>query len=136
MRNASATFQRMMHQVLSGVSNCEVYLDDIVIHSDDWVQHLETLREVCCRLRTASLTLNLAKCEFAKEQTPVLSAPDFTRTFKLQVDASDNGAGAVLLQEDQAYVEHPVSYFSRKFIGAQRNYSVIEKEALALLLAF
>ncbi len=44
-------------------------------------------------------------------------------------------AGAVLLQEDQACVEHPVSYFSRKFIGAQWNYSVIEKEALALLLA-
>ncbi len=66
MRNAPATFQRMMHQVLSGVSDCEVYLDDIVIYSDDWVQHLETLREVCRRLETASLTLNLAKCEFAK----------------------------------------------------------------------
>lgn len=51
-----------MHQVLSGVSNCEVYLDYIVIHSDDWVQHLGTLREVCRRLET----LNLAKCEFAK----------------------------------------------------------------------
>ncbi len=223
MRNAPATFQRMMHQVLSGVSDCEVYLDDIVIYSDDWVQHLETLREVCRRLETASLTLNLAKCEFAKGtitylgkqvgqglvkpidakiaailqfpvpsnkrelrrflgmsgyyrafcpnfstlvcpltdllsikrefvwstdcqlsfeaakdllcQAPVLSVPDFERSFKLQVDASDNGAGAVLLQEDQACVEHPVSYFSRKFIGAQRNYSVIEKEALALLLA-
>lgn len=47
MRNAPATFQRMMHQVLSGVPNCEVYLDDIVIYSDDWVQHLGTLREVC-----------------------------------------------------------------------------------------
>ncbi len=66
MRNAPATFQRMMHQVRSGVSDCEVYLDDIVIHSDDWVQHLGTLREVCRRLETASLTLNLVKCEFAK----------------------------------------------------------------------
>lgn len=68
-------------------------------------------------------------------RAPVLSAPDFSRSFKLQVDASDNGAGAVLLQEDQACVAHPVSYFSRKFIGAQWNYSVIENEALALLLA-
>ncbi|KAL0153953.1 hypothetical protein M9458_050710 [Cirrhinus mrigala] len=223
MRNAPATFQRMMHQVLSGVPDCEVYLDDIVIHSDDWVQHLETLKGVCKRLETASLTLNLAKCEFAKGtitylgkqvgqglvkpvdakitailqfpvpsnkrelrrflgmsgyyrafcpnfstlvcpltdllstkrefvwstdcqfafeaakdllcQAPVLSAPDFSKSFKLQVDASNNGAGAVLLQEDQACVEHPVSYFSRKFVGAQRNYSVIEKEALALLLS-
>ncbi len=62
MRNAPATFQRMMLQVLSGVTNCEVYIDDIVIHSDDWVQHLGTLREVCRGLET----LNLAKCEFAK----------------------------------------------------------------------
>ncbi len=62
MRNAPATFQRMMLQVLSGVSTCEVYIDDIVIHSDGWVQHLGTLREVCRGLET----LNLAKCEFAK----------------------------------------------------------------------
>ncbi len=31
MRNAPAKFQRLMVKVLSGVSNCEVYLDDIVI---------------------------------------------------------------------------------------------------------
>lgn len=53
----------------------------------------------------------------------------------MEVDASASGAGAVLLQEDSHGIDHPVSYFSKKFIAAQRNYSTIEQETLALLLA-
>ena len=45
---------------------------------------------------------------------PVLSAPNFERPFKLEVDASSVGAGAVLLQEDEEGVDHPVCYFSCK----------------------
>jgi len=65
----------------------------------------------------------------------VLAAPDFRSSFKLTVDASGVAAGAVLLQEDDEGVEHPVCYFSKKFNKNQRNYSTIEKECLALLLA-
>ena len=35
-RNAPATFQRLVNTVLSGVSGCEAYLDDVVVHSDTW----------------------------------------------------------------------------------------------------
>ena len=52
--------------------------------------------------------------------------------FKLQVDASHVGAGGVLLQEDVFGINRPVS-FSRKFNEHQLNYSVVEKEALALV---
>ena len=48
------------------------------------------------------------------------------------VDASDLGAGAVLMQQDSKGVEHPVCYFSRKF--SLHQYSTIEKEILALVL--
>ncbi|KAL1249315.1 hypothetical protein QQF64_020320 [Cirrhinus molitorella] len=61
--------------------------------------------------------------------------PDPDLAVALQVDAGATGAGAVLLQEDETHIEHPLSYFSRKFSKTQKNYSVIEKEALALLLA-
>ena len=61
--------------------------------------------------------------------TPVLAAPKFDKPFRLAVDAS------VLLQEDCSGLKHPVCYFSRKFDVHQRNYSTIEKEALALILA-
>ena len=68
-------------------------------------------------------------------EAPVLAAPDFSKPFQLEIDASSIGAGAVLLQEDGCGVAHPVCYFSRKFNKHQLNYSTIEKEALALLLA-
>ena len=61
-----------------------------------------------------------------------MTAPDFKSSFKLAVDAND---GAVLLQEDDEGVEHPVCYFSIAFDKSQRNYSTIAKECLAPLLA-
>ena len=66
---------------------------------------------------------------------PVLSAPKLEEPFQLQVDASQVGAGAVLLQKDEDGVDRPVCYFSRKFNSHQLNYSTIEKEALALIWA-
>lgn len=66
---------------------------------------------------------------------PVLAAPDFARPFKLEVDASATGAGAVLLQDGEKDVCQPVSYFSVKFNCHQLNYSTVEKEALAFFLA-
>ena len=53
----------------------------------------------------------------------------------MAVDASDVGAGSVLLQEDDNGVDHPVCYYSKKFNTHQRNYSTIEKECLSLILA-
>ena len=35
MRNAPATCQHMMHLVLGDVPHCKVYLDDVVVYSDD-----------------------------------------------------------------------------------------------------
>ena len=59
------------------------------------------------------------------KSAPVLSAPRFDREFKMAMDASDVGAGSVLLQEDDTGVDHPVCYFSKKFDKHQRNYSTI-----------
>lgn len=66
---------------------------------------------------------------------PVLVAPDFSKPFKLAVDACDVGIGAVLLQADAADLDKPVAYFSKKLNRHQRAYSTIEKEALALVSA-
>lgn len=63
-------------------------------------------------------------------EAPALAAPRFDQAFKLQVDASNVGAGAVLLQTSEDGVDHPIAFFSRKFNKYQLNYSVIEKEAL------
>ena len=223
MCNAPATFQRLVNIVLAGVPNCNAYLDDVIVYSAGWAEHIKLLKTVFERLAKASLTLNLAKCEFGKAtvtylgrevgqgqvrpieakvaaitaypapttrrgvrqylgmagyyrvfcpnfatvahpltsllspanefiwsprcqhafesiksllcSAPVLAAPDFSRPFSLEVDASAVGAGAVLQQESEQGITHPVCYFSRKFNKHQVNYSTIEKEALAVLLA-
>lgn len=67
--------------------------------------------------------------------SPVLAAPCFDKPFTLQVDASQVEAGAVLLQDDDQGVVRPVSFFSRKFNCHHSHYSVIAKEALALIWA-
>lgn len=55
-------------------------------------------------------------------RTPVLSACNFNRPFKLEMDAIAYGAGAVLLYEDtKNAVDHLVCYFSRKFNKHQVN---------------
>ena len=65
----------------------------------------------------------------------VLSSQDLGRPFILQTDASDRGVGAVLCQQGDDGEEHPVYYYSRKFLPREERYSVIEKECLAIKLA-
>lgn len=66
IRNAPATFQRLVNPVLFGSSGCEAYLDDIVVYSNSLDDHIQQLCEVFGRLRDANLTLNLARCEFGQ----------------------------------------------------------------------
>lgn len=43
MRNAPATFQRLMNLVLDDVADCNIHLDDVVVYSIQWGDHLNTL---------------------------------------------------------------------------------------------
>jgi hypothetical protein len=52
--------------------------------------------------------------------------------FILQTDASCDGIGAILLQEEEG-VRHPVAFASKKLLPRERNYSTIEREALAIV---
>ncbi|KAJ8257267.1 hypothetical protein GJAV_G00183750 [Gymnothorax javanicus] len=223
MKNSPATFQRLVGRVIAGLPGCEAYIDDIIITSNSFQEHLTYIRDFFQRVSDAKLTINLVKSDFCKaavvclghivgqgqvkpidakvkvitefpepttkrqlmrflgmagyyrkfcknfsiisepltnllkknakfvwdekcqnsfdqlkanlKNTPVLFSPNFKKEFKLAVDASDIGAGAVLLQEDTDGVDHPVCYFSKKFDKYQKDYSTIEKECLALVLA-
>lgn len=66
LKNAPATFQHLMQQGLGDVPNCSVYLDDMVVFTNDWRRHQTVLKTVFQRLADASLRLDLAKCEFGK----------------------------------------------------------------------
>jgi hypothetical protein len=66
----------------------------------------------------------------------VRAYPDPTKAVILCTDASDYALGAVLSQENDDGVERVISYYSRSFSTAELNYSVHEKEALAMVAAF
>lgn len=61
------------------------------------------------------------------QNVPVLKAPDLGCVLNVAAEAINVAAGAVLLQEDDEGVQHPVCYFF-KFNKSQKNYSTIEKE--------
>ena len=66
LSGAPATFQRMMDEVLRGMDSFTgVYLDDTIVHSATWEDHVEHLDALLKRLDDAGLTLKLAKCTFA-----------------------------------------------------------------------
>ena len=223
MKNAPATFQRMVNKLVRDIDGCEGYIDDVVIFSNNWSDHIRQIKRFFQIMREAKLTINLMKSEFGKatvkylghivgqgqvrpldakiqtivkypiptsrkelarflgmagyyrnfclnfseiaapltnllskkvkfvwtddcqmafdkvklllQKSPVLKSPDYEKPFKLIIDSSDVGTGSVLVQEASDGLDHPVSYFSKKFLKYQRNYSVVEKETLGLVLA-
>ena len=223
MKNAPATFQRMVNKLVRDIDGCEGYIDDVIIFSDNWSDHIRQIERFFQIMREAKLTINLMKSEFGKatvkylghivgqgrvrpldakiqtiakfpiptsrkelarflgmagyyrsfclnfsdiaapltnllskkvkfvwtddcqlafdkvklllQKSPVLKSPDYEKPFKLIIDSSDVGTGSVLVQEASDGLDHPVSYFSKKFLKYQKNYSVVEKETLGLVLA-
>jgi transposase InsO family protein len=63
---------------------------------------------------------------------PILKYPDFDQPFILTTDASGEGLGAVLSQ-GEITKDRPVAFASRTLNSAERNYSVTEKELLAIV---
>ena len=222
--NSGATFTRMVRKVLCGLSNVDSYIDDILIYTETWEEHVKVLNEVLDRIQRAGLTIKVSKCMFGFEEVeyvghnigksqigmvsatvdkienalrpktkkalrsfvgltnyyrkhipnfsqiavpltdltkkskpnviqwgdeqeaafmklktmliskPILQMPDWKRSFLVQVDASDMGLGAVLLQEHDGDLL-PVAFASRKLLPREVAYSIVEKECLAVVWA-
>ncbi|XP_068204237.1 uncharacterized protein [Palaemon carinicauda] len=98
--------------------------------SDNWKDHVNRIRALFRAIADAGLVVNLSKCEFGKAEVIYLghhvgqgkvlpkeknieavlafSTPKTRKNkgFKLMVDASDLGVGAVLLQDDSEGLQH------------------------------
>lgn len=72
----------------------------------------------------------VAKVKALISAAPVLSHFDASKPLIVQCDASRDGLGAVLLQND-----HPLTYASRSLTQAECNYAQIEKELLSVMFA-
>ena len=65
---------------------------------------------------------------------PILTYPDFKIPFIVSTDASGTAIGGVLSQV-QGSAEKVIAYWSRQLQKAERNYSTVEREALAVVCA-
>ncbi|CAI7804709.1 unnamed protein product [Closterium sp. NIES-54] len=71
----------------------------------------------------------------ALTSTPVLILPNPEKDYVIEADASDQAVGAVLMQ-DQGKGLQPIAYLSKKLHGAELNYPIHDKEALAIITTF
>lgn len=82
--NAPGSFQRIMNMLLHGLTwhSCLVYLDDIIIFSKTFDEHLEKLGEVLDRLEKADVCIKMSKCTFCTDTVHYLGhivSPDSVR---------------------------------------------------------
>ena len=224
-KNSPSTFQRLMNKVLNGMTwiFCLVYIDDILIYSRSFEQHLIHIEQVLEALIRANIKLKLSKCLFGTHEVnylgfritergvqpslekieamirvpppktpkllynflcgvnyyrslipnfgkisvqlyhmteskknfkwtdetlktyadlkqklveaPILAFPDFSLPFYIECDASDFAIGSQLLQK-QGNLLRPLGFAGRKLTQTEQNYSVSEKELLAVVYAY
>ena len=74
LKNAPATFQRLMNLVLMGLQDSEllVYLDDVIIFAADLEEHAKKVKRLFERLKAAKLSLQPDKCEFLATEVEYL----------------------------------------------------------------
>ncbi|GFT84194.1 retrovirus-related Pol polyprotein from transposon 297 [Trichonephila clavipes] len=154
LSGAAPNFQRAIDIFLQPVIGrfVSVYMDDVIITSPSFKDHLDHLTRVFTLLRDAGLTLNKEKCHFARDKLKYLGLiiskegietdnkkiraitemkpPKNNREFNLFTDASGVGIGAVLQQNQK-----PIAFASRTLNKAERNYTVTERECLAVIWA-
>ncbi|GFV76715.1 retrovirus-related Pol polyprotein from transposon 17.6 [Trichonephila clavipes] len=113
---AAPNFQRAIDIILKPVIGrfVLVYMDDVIITSPSFKDHLD----------------NLIQIKRTLTEAPILQLPNFSEQYKLFTDASGVGIGAVLQQNQK-----PIAFASRTLNKAERNYTVTERECWAVIWA-
>ena len=74
LNNSGSTFQRTMELALQGLQweTCLIYIDDIIIFSSNFDEHMERVEQVLQRMREAGLKLKPEKCQMLQEEVTFL----------------------------------------------------------------
>ena len=128
LTNAPATFQRMMDEVLQEERDEEfviVYLDDIMINSKNFEEHLVHVRRVLEKLRNTGMIIKLKKCEWGKRNIEYLGhivGKDGLKPNEKNITAIKNMKRPTNKKEIQSF--HGLCNYYRKFV---KNFSKIMK---------
>ncbi|XP_075074565.1 uncharacterized protein LOC142162147 [Nicotiana tabacum] len=124
----------------------DVFMDDFSVMGNSFDDCLVNLRRVLKRCIKTNLVLNWEKCHFMVHEAfeelkkrlvtePIIVALDWEQPFELIYDASDYVVGAVLGHQKDKMM-HPIYYANRTLSRAQLNYTMTEKEILAVVFVF
>jgi len=67
-----ASFQHLMEGVLWNISNVIVYIDDLLVHTQNHEDHTKVLKQVLHCLHSQNLKINLEKCFFGNQEVSYL----------------------------------------------------------------
>jgi hypothetical protein len=107
------------------------YFRKFILGYSSIAKQLTALLNKTAAANWAWTTIHTAAFERLKQsllEAPVLAMPDYSRPFTVICDASNFALGGVLMQDDR-----PIAFESRKFIPAECNYTVTERELLAVV---
>eukprot|EP00957_Ditylum_brightwellii_P054376 4120065-Ditylum_brightwellii.AAC.1 len=61
--------QAAIENVLRGIEDADLYIDNVGAFSDNWEGHIILIDEILCRLHEKVFTINPLKCEWAVKET-------------------------------------------------------------------
>ncbi|KAM3065105.1 hypothetical protein ACMFMG_012250 [Clarireedia jacksonii] len=135
LTNSPATYQRYMNNILFDFLDvfCTAYLDDILIYSENELDHTAHIIQVLQRLEDAGLQADLKKCEFDVKRTKYLG-------FIISTDGIEVDPEKVAVVQEWAYpttlkgVQSFLGFcnFYRRFI---RDFGIIAKPLINLTKA-
>ncbi len=62
LKNSSATFNKMMRIMIAGLDGVDSYIDDIIVYSETWEDHLQILDKLFGRINEVNLHVRPSKC--------------------------------------------------------------------------